>query len=308
MRLYFSKYIDSKNIKVGEITLTHIYIFVHSQKKVVNMELYIILGLSVIIFGLTAFLSLFGKGGGEFFVPIMIAFSVPFQEAATASLFILIFSGLSMTHVYHKNKMINWPLVALLIVISSIMSFLGGFFSHFIPPLYLKLTFSALLFLSAIFIAKPIHKRNYKDNLSSVNNKKASRLYWKNTFEDEEYYINLLVLPIVAIIAFIAGSVGISGGGVIVPLLIIVGGLPLRVAFAVNAVLVFANSLAGFFGHGLAGEFNPELAIPLAVAGFLGSQVGSRYAKKVHVKHLKILFVMILLIAAIWMLVRTFYF
>ena len=271
------------------------------------MDFLMILGLSIVIFGLTAFLSLFGKGGGEFFVPIMLAFAIPFQEAATSSLFILIFSGLSMTHVYHKHRMINWPLVALLIVISSVMSFLGGFFSHLISPIYLKLTFSILLFVSAIFIAKPVHKKDPDETNAEIENRKVSKLYWKNTFEDDDYYINLLVLPIVAVIAFIAGSVGISGGGVIVPLLIVIGGLPLRVAFAANAVLVFANSFAGFLGHGLAGEFNPELAIPLGTAGFLGGQIGSRFAKRVHVKHLRALFVVILLIAAVWMLIRTFY-
>ncbi len=263
------------------------------------MDLLTIVSITIIVFLLTTFLSLFGKGGGEFFVPIMLAFSVPFGEASTSSLFILIFSGLSMTIVYHRNRMINWPLVALLIVITSIMSFIGGFFEHLIPSLYLKLTFSILLFISAIFIAKPIHKQKRERKISN------SRLYWKNIFEGEEYYINLIVLPITAIIAFIAGSVGISGGGVIVPLLIIIGGLPLRVAFAVNAVLVLGNSVAGFLGHGLAGEFNPELAIPLALAGFIGGQIGSRYAKKVHLKHLKALFVMILLVAAIWMLLRA---
>jgi len=271
------------------------------------MSFLVIIVLSIVIFALTAFLSLFGKGGGEFFVPIMLAFSIPFQEAATSSLFILMFSGLSMTHVYHKNKMINWPLVALLVVISSVMSFLGGFFSHLIPVVYLKLTFSILLLVSAVFIAKPIHKKTHEEKANNCRIRKTSRLYWKSTFEGNEYYINLLVLPIVAIIAFIAGSVGISGGGVIVPLLIIIGGLPLRVAFAANAVLVFANSFAGFFGHGLAGEFNPELTIPLGIAGFLGGQVGSRYAKKVHIKHLKALFVLILVIAAVWMLIKTFY-
>ncbi len=261
------------------------------------MEPTTIIIVSIIVFLLTAFLSLFGKGGGEFFVPIMLAFEIPFGVASTSSLFILIFSGLSMTIVYHRNRMINWPLVALLIVITSAMSFIGGFFEHLIPSLYLKITFSLLLFISAIFIAKPVHKQ--------AREMKKPRFYWKNTFENEEYYINLLVLPITGIIAFIAGSVGISGGGVIVPLLIIIGGLPLKVAFAVNAVLVFGNSFAGFLGHGLAGEFSPELAIPLAVAGFIGSQIGSRYAKKVHVRHLKVLFVIILVFAGLWMLLRT---
>ncbi|MGQ4891577.1 MAG: sulfite exporter TauE/SafE family protein [Candidatus Njordarchaeia archaeon] len=269
------------------------------------MDFFVIVELSLVIFGITAFLSLFGKGGGEFFVPIMLAFSVPFQKAATSSLFILVFSGLSMTHIYHKNKMINWPLVALLIVISSITSFIGGLYSHLIPTIYLKLSFSILLFISAIFIAKPIHKKEDKEDSMDNETKKWGGLYWKNTFEDDDYYINLLVLPIVAIIAFIAGSVGISGGGVIVPLLILIGGLPLRVAFAANAVLVFANSLAGFFGHGLAGEFDPMLAVPLGVAGFLGGQVGSRYAKRIHVENLRILFVLILLVAAVWMLLRA---
>ena len=265
------------------------------------MDLFTIMIISLVIFGLTSILSLFGKGGGEFFVPILLAFSVPFNQASTASLFILLFSGMSMTYVYHKHKMINWPLVGFLIVISSTMAFIGGFFAHLILTIYLKVLFASILLVSAVFIAKPINKKD--PNIETK--KKTSKWYWRNTFEDDEYYLNWLVLPLVGVIAFIAGSVGISGGGIIVPLLIIVGGLPIKVAFAANAALVFANSLSGFLGHGLAGEFNPTLAAPLAIAGFLGGQVGSRFAKKAPTEHLKKAFIFVLVFAAIWMLVNA---
>jgi len=194
--------------------------------------------------------------------------------------------------------MINWSLAAFLILISSIMSFLGGFYAHLIPVLYLKILFATILLISAFFIAKPVSEKNQNFELKN----KRSWFYWKNSFEGKNYYLNLGVIPIVGIIAFIAGSVGISGGGVIVPLLIIVGGLPLKVAFATNAVLVFSNSLFGFLGHNLAGEFNLTLDVPLAIAGFSGGQIGSRFAKKVQTKHLRITFVFILVFAAIWML------
>jgi len=46
----------------------------------------------IVIFSVAVVLSIFGKGGGEFYVPLLLTLSIPFQIAAGASLLCLIFS------------------------------------------------------------------------------------------------------------------------------------------------------------------------------------------------------------------------
>jgi len=70
-----------------------------------------------------------GKGGDEFFVPVFVTAGIPFQQAATSSLFILMVSGASMMLIYHKKALIDWKTGTAVIVTSGSGSFFGGFIS-----------------------------------------------------------------------------------------------------------------------------------------------------------------------------------
>ncbi|MCD6536502.1 MAG: sulfite exporter TauE/SafE family protein [Thaumarchaeota archaeon] len=243
--------------------------------------------------------SIFGRGGGDLYLPIIISLlPLSYHSCAKISLFLIMLQGISMLMIYHgKHRLVDWGLAVLIGVVVGVSSFLGGFLSYQIPPTALKITFSIALLLSAYFIyrgvqAKPPIKR------FGVLSRRVGR---------QEYYFNLAyAVPPIAFAAFMAGMVGISGGGLIIPVCIILGGVPIRVAMGTNTFLVLASSSMSFAGHMTRGGFDPLLGLIFGAAVIAGSQIGSRLHVKIGEKTLRKMFAIILVLAAIWMLAKIF--
>lgn len=87
------------------------------------MNVYLLGG---ILFVIAAILSMFGKGGGEFYVPIFLTIGIGFNQAATTSLFILMVSGTIMMLVYNRKALLDWKLGFAVVAASASGSFIGG--------------------------------------------------------------------------------------------------------------------------------------------------------------------------------------
>ena len=257
-----------------------------------------LLAAALLVLLISLVFSMFGKGGGELYLPVILTLlDIPFYTAAGVSLFLIFLQSLSMTLVYHhKHRLVDWSLALLLATLVGLASFLGGFFSKGIASLYLKVAFASFLILSALLLF--LNK--------NVQVKVGGTGVWHRRFSGGEYDVQILhvVIP-VAVAAFFAGMVGISGGGLIVPIAVLLGGVPIRIAMGTNTFLVLASSSMGFLGHAAKGGIDWSLAVVLALCVLLGSQVGSRLHARVGERNLRIGLAAILLFAASWMIVRT---
>ena len=250
-----------------------------------------------LVFIISLIFSMFGKGGGELYLPVMLTLlNIVFYIAAGVSLFIIFLQSISMVLIYsQKLKLVDWKLAIVLATVVGVSSFIGGFFSEGVSAFYLKITFSILLIISAILL---FLNKNMKI--------KSGFGVWHRTLNENEYDVNILYLVLtVALVGFLAGMVGISGGGLIVPIAIILGGVPVRIAMGTNTVLVLASSSMGFLGHATNGGVDWALCAELGIAVILGSQIGSRLHAKVDEKSLKIGLAVILIFAASWMILRA---
>ncbi|MCD6288076.1 MAG: sulfite exporter TauE/SafE family protein, partial [Candidatus Hydrogenedentes bacterium] len=116
------------------------------------------------------------------------------------------------------------------------------------------------------------------------------------------YVVNLwLAIPITAAVGLAAGAVGISGGSFKVPLMVLLCGVPMRVAVGTSSAMVAATALMGFIGHTANGNFNPAWAIPLACIAVAGGLVGGKIALRTDPARLKKLFAFSTLAAAAFM-------
>jgi uncharacterized membrane protein YfcA len=88
--------------------------------------------------------------------------------------------------------------------------------------------------------------------------------------------------------------------------LLLAGNIPLRIAFATNSLLVLFSSSLGFLGHILHTSINWTFTLILAVSIVSGALIGANLSTKMNLKHLKKIFVYILVIAAIWMILKIF--
>lgn len=254
------------------------------------MKVYI---LTAMFFVISLTFSTLGMGGGMFYVPLLLFAKIPIHDAGALSLGLIMITSLSAMIVFLKNKLVDWKLAAIIDPPTDIMAFIGGYYSSYVPESILKTILVCVLIIAAFFMLK-------KGQPRSLCPQTKSWFCWHRNFNGRQYNVNLLLtLPITAGIGVISGMVGITGGVIKLPLMVLFCGVPMDVAIATSTVMVAVTALFGFSGHILASHLDYSFFIPLAVAAFIGGQIGSRISIKSNKAVLKIIFGVLLLLISV---------
>jgi len=255
-----------------------------------------ILLLFFIFLAVSIVFSMLGQGGGAFYVPMLLAVSVPFYVAAATSQALIIIVSLSSMLVFSKAGMLDWKLVLLIEPPTNLGSFLGGYLSDYIPPYVAKLCFAGVLLIGAYFMYKPVEERVRPTSDGHWWN-------WRRTGGAESYTINVFILvPIMILAGFVAGMLGVGGGLVKVPAVVLLGGVPMKIAVGSSSMMIGITALTGFVGHLLQGHFDLKLTATLAAGVLIGSQIGPRLGVKTDRAKLKKFFALLLFLIALWLI------
>ena len=100
-----------------------------------------------------------------------------------------------------------------------------------------------------------------------------------------------------------SGLLGVGGGVVMVPLLVLWAGYGQRDAHAVSLGAIIPISAAGVLAFGLAGEIRIWEALALAAGSIAGAQAGARLLARADERTLKLAFGFLLVIVAVFMAV-----
>lgn len=220
-----------------------------------------------------------GHGGASGYLALMALFSVaPETMKPTALLLNLFVAGISFYH-YYRMGYFNKKLFLSFAITSIPAAFLGGMIDVE-TGLYKKIL--AVLLLFAILKMLPIFDRN-PDKTKEVS-----------------LFSGLLVG---ALIGFFSGLIGIGGGIVLTPLILLLHWGNMKEAAAVSALFIWVNSLSGLIGQFISGtELNSQsfiLVVVAVIGGFFGSYFGS---KKFNNQVLRYLLAIVLSIASIKLL------
>ncbi len=241
---------------------------------------------SILLFIVSFFMNMVGKGGGNFYVLILTLFGFSIYQSATIGQFILFFSSLSAVIVFYKNKKIIWNIVLIIVFFLFVSSFAGGYFSHIFSEQLLKLFFSFLLLISGIIILIP-----KKTKKNKVNNKKSI----------------ILLSLFIMFIGFFSGMLGVSGGSFIVPLIYFLFNISMQSAIATSSVLISLSALSGFTGHVIQGDFNLIYAVFFAIITVVGGVLGSKITLISKQYSLKYIFAISNFIASILMILKIYH-
>ncbi len=220
-----------------------------------------------------------GHGGASGYLALMALFSFSAEQMKSSAIFLnILVSAIAFAQYYHagffKIKLF-FPFA-----ISSIPSaFLGGMLSVN-AQIYKKIL--AILLLFPIF------------RLMGLNPQERETLEKQNV---------LLSLCIGLVIGFLSGLIGIGGGIILSPVILLLRWANMKETAAVSALFILVNSLAGLGGLSLQGlNTSADIYVMLLVAlsgGLLGSYLG---AKKFKHQVLRVLLVSVLSIACIKLL------
>ncbi len=211
-----------------------------------------IIGL-IAILGIAILMTMTGRGGGNFYVPVLVACGAPMHQAAASGQVILLATAAAATLLFHKNRTVDWKLALVIDPPTDIMAFVGGYLSAYVGGITLKLVMASLLVVAGFCMLIKLKDRP----------RPATRRFgfWQRKFGDDTYTVNLwLALPITAVTGLAAGAVGISGGSFKVPLMVLACGVPMRVAVGTSSIMVAATAAMGLAGHATQGHFNAHWA------------------------------------------------
>ncbi|RZW56367.1 MAG: sulfite exporter TauE/SafE family protein [Flavobacteriaceae bacterium] len=214
------------------------------------------LGLFIAILPIIAFLyASVGHGGASGYLALMALFSfAPETMKPTALLLNLFVAGIASFH-YYKAGHFNSKLFLYFALASVPLAFIGGMIM--VDATLYKNILAVLLVFAILKMLNVFGKES--NNLRKVK-------LWQG-------------LLIGGIIGFFSGLIGIGGGIILTPVILLLHWGKMKEAAAVSAVFIWVNSAAGLIGQFSSGASLPTYTIWLVgiavLGGFLGSYYGS---------------------------------
>ena len=234
-------------------------------------------------------LGLLGSGGSVLTVPVLVYLVGQDEKVAIAgSLFIVGSIALVGSLQFVRARLIQWRSVAIFGLPGMAGTWFGAFLAGWIPGITQLVLFAVVMLLASWLMLKP-------PDLDSAD--KTSRVAWKIAIDG-------------SVVGVITGLVGVGGGFLIVPALVLLGGLTMHQAVASSLVIIAMKSFSGFYKYldvleqqGL--ELDWPTLILVAGLGVAGSFAGSYLAKRVPQQKLRIGFGYFLIVMAGYILIRS---
>jgi uncharacterized membrane protein YfcA len=103
----------------------------------------------------------------------------------------------------------------------------------------------------------------------------------------------------------LSGLLGVGGGIVMVPLLVLWAAYGQREAHAISLGAIIPISCASVVTYGAAGQVRPGAAVALAAGSVAGARIGAGALSRIEERPLKLVFGIFLAAVAVLMLVRS---
>lgn len=211
-------------------------------------------------------LGMLGGGGGILTLPMLVyALHVEPKTAIATSLLVVGATSLVGMTAHARAGMVRFRIGAIFGVAGMAGAFAGGNLASLVPPSVLLVLFGAVMVTTATMML-----RGRKDAGAAPRPPRVP-----------------LVLLLGAGVGLLSGLVGAGGGFLIVPALVLVGGLPMREAVGTSLFVIGLQSLAGFAGHASHVTLDLTLVATVTLASVAGSVVGARLGAKVQADTLR---------------------
>ena len=254
------------------------------------MELALI---GALIVGVT--LGLLGSGGSILTVPILIYLLGEHEKVAIAeSLGIVGVIAFVGSIPFIAKKQFHWPSFFLFGIPGMLGTYGGAWLAEYISSHVQMIIFSVVMLLAAMMMLRKttlIHKTQTKQPLNLIQ---ALKIGSEG-----------------AVVGVLTGLVGVGGGFLIVPALVLLGGLPIHLAIGTSVGIIAMKSAAGFYKYTdvletLNLSVNWELVGIFSLVGIAGSFVGKYLSTRIPNQKLKQIFAWFLLVMGIFMIVQQF--
>ncbi|KKO44008.1 permease [Arsukibacterium ikkense] len=243
--------------------------------------------LGALIIGLS--LGLFGSGGSILTVPVLLyLIGMPAELAIASSLFIV--AAISAFGSFHNGikRLISWRHVRWFGIPGMLGTYVGAWGGTLVDSRWQLLVFSLLMLVAAVFM-------------------------WRSKLKDTTHPLVFNKPKVLAdglLVGAITGFVGVGGGFLIVPALVLMGGLPIVIGVATSLVIIalksfvgFAKYYAVFSSQGI--SFDWIVIGLMVIAGIAGSYLGAWIGRRLPKEKLQRGFAVFLAIMAVVVITQS---
>ncbi|HTE27146.1 sulfite exporter TauE/SafE family protein [Flavitalea sp.] len=216
-----------------------------------------------------------GHGGASGYLALMALFAVSPAVMKPTALLLNLFVSLTSFIQFYRGKHFKWKIFLPLAIASVPLAFAGGL-----------LTLDGNIYKKVLgaFLLIPV----------------CRFLFFPNIPVDELRKSNLVISVIIgAAIGFLSGLIGIGGGIILSPILLMLKWTDQKQTAAISALFIFVNSISGLAGQLSTGiSFGPDM-IAYVVVAFSGGLFGAYFgALKFNQQILKYVLALVLLLAS----------
>ena len=202
-------------------------------------------------------LGLLGGGGSILTVPLLayVAGMDAKQAIATSLLVVGVTSAIgAISHA--RAGRVQWRTGLIFGAAGMVGAYLGGLLARFIPGTVLLIGFAAMMIATAVAMLR-----------GRPNTERGG---------PQPHLKTPLVLAEGLVVGLVTGLVGAGGGFLVVPALVLLGGLPMPVAVGTSLIVIALKSFAGLAGYLSSVTIDWRLALAVTAAAVLGAVAGAK--------------------------------
>jgi uncharacterized membrane protein YfcA len=189
---------------------------------------------------------------------------------------------------------VNLRIAALFAPTAMLGAYLGARFASlpFITPTIQLVTFGIMMLLASMSMIR----KSFSPSTPCLNTVKPS------------HHASLprgLLIPLEGLgVGVLTGFVGIGGGFLVIPALVLLGGIPMKEAVGTSLVILVLKSVTGFAGYVGYVTLNWNVLLSFTIASTIGILMGTYLNQFVSAKQLEKGFGYFILVVAVFVLIR----
>ena len=229
-------------------------------------------------------LGLLGGGGSILTVPILVYVAgMGPKEAIAASLFVVGVTSAVAAVSHARAGRVHWRTGLIFAAAGMAGAYAGGRLAEFISGTVLLVAFGLMMLATAV---------------AMIRGRKKSA-------PPEGHRLSVPKILLEGfVVGLVTGLVGAGGGFLIVPALVLLGGLPMGAAVGTSLVVISLKSFAGLAGYMSSVQVDWGLAGAVTAAAVVGSLLGGRLTDRIHPETLRKGFGWFVIVMAVFVLTQ----
>lgn len=247
-------------------------------------------------------LGLIGGGGSILAVPILVYVMGVGSKAAIAMSLVIVGTVSLIGAIPHWSQgNVDLKVAAIFTPAAMLGAYLGARLTAL--PMITD-TFQLICFGIVMLIASTLMIRKSRTKMTAVK-ATTSGLVEKTASEKPSHQYKWLAIPAEGLgVGILTGFVGVGGGFLIIPALVLLGGIPMKQAIGTSLLIIAAKSATGFMGYVNQVQIDWNLVISFTLAATIGTLLGSYLTKFIDAKHLQKGFGYFVLIIGVFVLIQ----